>query len=152
MDLAGLLQSVFAKGASFRFQVNGFSMSPLIKDKDVVTVSPIHNSTIGFGQSAAFINPCSGKFVIHRVIGKKGNSYFIKGDNITEAAGLIPRKNILGVVTAIERNGKLIKLGLGFERFLIGFLSKLKLLPFCFWCCKQVLFSARRLIKSKILL
>ena len=145
--LIGLIQPVLSKGASFRFRVKGFSMTPFIKDNDVVTISAIYNSCIGFGQPVAFINPCSGKLVIHRVIGKNSNTYLIKGDRIPKIDGLIPKENILGVITRIDREGRRIKFGLGPERFIIGLLGRLRLLPFCFSCCALIHNSFRRFIK-----
>jgi hypothetical protein len=145
--LIELIGPVLSKGASFRFQVRGFSMVPFIRDNDVVTISSICNSSIGFGQPVAFINPCSGKLTIHRVIGKNSNAYLIKGDSIFKIDGLVPKENILGVITGIDRKARRIKLGLGPERFIIGLLSRLKILPLCFWCWMLIPFSARRFIK-----
>lgn len=145
--LIELIEPVLSKGACFRFQVKGFSMTPFIRDNDLVIISPIHNSSIGFGQPAAFRNLRSGKLTIHRVLGKNNNTYLIKGDINFEIDGFIPKKNILGIITGIERRGRRIRLGFGPERFIIGFLSRLKILPICFWCWMLFPFPARRLIK-----
>ena len=40
-DLAGLMRAVLEKGKAFRFEVRGASMRPVIRDGDVVTVSPL---------------------------------------------------------------------------------------------------------------
>lgn len=56
---------------------------------------------------------------IHRVVRKKGNIYLLKGDNATEADGLISGSNILGCVRIVEREGLRVFFGLGPERFLI---------------------------------
>lgn len=85
-------------------------------------------SSIGFGQPVAFIQPETGRLVIHRVVGKSGNYYLIKGDNIVNSDGLISKENILGCVTSVERNGKKLFPGLSPERFLIAFLSRWSLL------------------------
>lgn len=144
--LAELMQATFTKGASFKFQVKGFSMSPFIKDGDVVTISPALNSSLGFGKSVAFIHPETKKLVIHRIVGKNWTGYLIKGDSATKIDGLIPRESILGVVTRVERKNKEILLGLGLERFIIAFLSKTRLLPFIFWSGKLIPVSIRRLV------
>jgi len=39
--LIELLEAVLSQEASFRFQAKGLSMSPFIKDGDMVTVSPL---------------------------------------------------------------------------------------------------------------
>ena len=129
--LIELFKDVLGKGASFRFQVKGFSMSPFIKDGDLVMVSPLLGSSLRLGDVVVFIQPGVRRLAIHRVIRKKGSSCFIKGDNTYQIDGLIPKTNILGYVTRVERNGKRVYLGLGLERLFIALLTRRGLLfPF----------------------
>jgi hypothetical protein len=127
-DLIELLRAVLDKGVPFRFRAKGFSMSPFIKDDDVITVSPLTDGSIRSGDVVAFIRPEMKKLVIHRVVGQKGEYFHIKGDNIPDTDELIPVANILGRVTRVERSGKEIFFGLGPERFLIAFLTRRRLL------------------------
>lgn len=120
--LAQLLRTVLGKGASARFQVRGFSMSPLIKSEDVVTLSPLKNASPNIGDVIAFVLPEAETLRVHRVVGKKGDRYVTKGDNSSEADESVAAQNILGFVTRVERNGKDVFLGLGPERFLIALL------------------------------
>jgi len=122
--LVELMQATLAKGIPFRFKVKGFSMRPFIRDSDVVTVSPVDNSSISLGEPVAFIHPGMGKLVIHRIVAKKGHYYLIKGDSTSGPDGLFSGENILGCVTKVERNGKDFFLGLGKERPLIALLSR----------------------------
>ena len=124
LDLIDLLQAVLNKGASFRFRAKGFSMSPFIKDDDIVTVSPHTDNSSMPGDVVAFIRPEMKKLVIHRVVGKEGEYFHIKGDNVPNTDELIPETNILGRVTMVERNGKEVLFGFGPERFLIAFLTR----------------------------
>ena len=127
--LKELLRTVLDKGASFRFRAKGFSMSPFIKDGDVVTVAPMLGTAPGLGDVVVFIHPHTEKLVIHRVVGKKPDSYLLKGDNFPDDDDFVPKANILGHVAKVERDGKSIFLGLGLERFLIAFLTRRRLLP-----------------------
>jgi signal peptidase I len=120
--LVHLLRAVLGKGASVRLQVSGFSMSPFIKNEDVVTLSPLKNASPSVGDVIAFVLREEDKLRVHRVVGKKGDLYVTKGDNSSEADESVPRQNILAFVTRVERNGKEVFLGLGPERFLIAFL------------------------------
>ena len=122
--LAQLIAATMDKKASLRFKVKGFSMCPFVKDEDVATVSPLNNFAIGLGRVVAFIHPQTDKIIVHRVVGNRNNAYFIKGDNVGCVDGLVPRKNILGYVTKIERKNKNYTLGLGPERRVIAFLSR----------------------------
>jgi hypothetical protein len=103
-------------------------MSPFIKDSDVVTISPMVDSSPGFGDVIAFIHPKTEKLLIHRVAWKSRDAYLLKGESALEPDGLIKKENILGLVTKVERKGKRIFLGLGPERFLIALLTRANLL------------------------
>lgn len=126
--LPEVVKAVLAKGAVCRFQVKGHSMSPFIKDGDVVTVSPLFGTAPHLGDVVAFIHPGPDKLVIHRVVGRKDDSCIIIGDNTFEIDGPVSTGNILGRVTRVERGGKRIIVGLGLERYLIAFLSRSGLL------------------------
>jgi signal peptidase I len=126
--LIQLLRAVLGKGALVRFRAKGFSMSPFIKNEDVVTLSPLQNASPGIGEVIAFVLQETDKLCVHRVVGKKGGFYATKGDNSSEADESVPRENILGFVTRVERGGKEVFLGLGPERFLIAFLGSRGLL------------------------
>lgn len=123
-SLATLVQATLAKGSCLRFTVKGFSMLPFIRDSDVVTISPLRNVSLISGRVIAFINPQTAKLVIHRLLGRYNGCYRVKGDSVFSADGLIPRENILGYITKIERNGRNVSFGLGPERCIIAFLSK----------------------------
>lgn len=140
--LVGLMQDVFSKGSSFRFQVKGFSMLPFIRDKDVLTISPFSPSSNSLGNSIAFIHPKTENLVIHRLIAKHNNSYIVKGDNIPTPDGLISKRDIVGFVSSIERKGKKILFGFGPERFLIVLLSRINI--FC------LLLSAHRVMRNTL--
>jgi hypothetical protein len=126
--LPELVNEVLSKGVECRLQVKGYSMSPFIKDSDVVTISPMSDSSPGFGEVIAFIHPKTDKLIIHRVVWKSRNAYLLKGESALESDGLIKKESILGLVTKVERKGKRIFLGLGPERFLIALLTRKNLL------------------------
>jgi hypothetical protein len=128
-QLEKLMRGVLGKGASFRFQSKGFSMSPFIKDGDLLTIVPLHQSTPRFGDVVVFAHPYTGKLIIHRIIGKKAGVYRTKGDNTSEEDSLISKAAIVGRVTKVERNGNYVSLGLGPDRFIIAFLTRTGLLP-----------------------
>jgi len=121
--LVELLQAVLHKGAAVRFQAKGFSMSPFIKNQDLVTISPLKRKRPGLGDIIAFAHPETEGLCIHRIVRKKDGFYVTKGDNLSEADECVPRENILGFVTRVERDGSRVFLGLGLERFLIAFLG-----------------------------
>jgi len=122
--LVELLRAVLAKGASFRFQARGFSMSPFIRDGDIVTLFSITGARLCLGDIVAFVRSDTERLVIHRVVGKKGYAFSIMGDYSHTTDGLVSNRNILGRVVKVERNGEMISFGLGRERILIAFLTR----------------------------
>lgn len=117
-----LMTAVLARGASFRFQARGFSMSPFIRDGDVLTLAPAPQR-IRLGEVVSFINSCSSRLSVHRSVqtGRKG--YLIRGDNSPEPDGFVSHAGILGRVIRVERRGRRVRLGLGPERLVIAYLS-----------------------------
>jgi len=130
--LTSLLKGVLGMGASFRFRANGVSMTPFIKQGDLVTLSPYAGSSPRLGDVAAFFFPGTEKLTIHRVVGKRGNGYLLKGDNANAVDGVIPPENILARVKKVERGGREIRLGLRQERYAIALLARSGLLPSLF--------------------
>jgi hypothetical protein len=123
-ELIELIRLAFARGACFRMRVKGFSMSPFVRNSDVVTIAPLCQTRISRGSIAAFVNPKTGQLIIHRVVGKNRKSYLIKGDNAPRVDSLIPEDSILGCLTKIERNGRNVSFGLAWERSIVALLSR----------------------------
>jgi signal peptidase I len=123
--LKDLMRDVLAKGADFKFRAKGFSMTPFIKNGDIVTITPLAKESPSIGKVVAYTRSDSGQLVVHRVIGRQGSEYLIQGDNTTDHEDeLIPSENMLGCVTLIERDSHRIYLGLGPERYLIAAMSR----------------------------
>ena len=116
-----LMAAVLEKGVPFRFTAPGCSMTPFIRDGDVITVAP---GRIRFGDTVAFVSPHSGKLTVHRVVRISRDGYLIKGDNMPEPDGTVPRTSLLGRVVSVEHCSRHVRLGLGIERVAIAFLSR----------------------------
>ena len=101
-----LIEAVHEKGASFRFQARGYSMTPSIRDSDVITISPLKNIMPRRGDVVAFRHPDRPQMLVHRVLHAREKKYYIKGDNSPEGDGWVPAENILGLITHVERRGK----------------------------------------------
>jgi len=108
-SLSELMRQVLAKGKPFRFKARGLSMSPFIKDGDVLTVTPLATAP-RTGDVAAFLHPATGRLVVHRLVRKRAGRYQFKGDNADEVEHGLPIERIVGLVTSVERDG--LELGL----------------------------------------
>ena len=132
--LVELIQTILASGADFRFTVRGSSMLPFIKDGDTVTIAPVKREKPTIGKVVAYIEPANQRLVIHRLIGQRGPSCLIQGDNTrSNSFDVVDQAVILGCVTYLERNGQYVHLGLGLERYLIAWFSRLGLLTWLGW-------------------
>lgn len=142
--LIDLLRASMAKGFSFRFKAIGFSMDPFIRDGDVITLSPVSHRGPGLGDVVAFVQRETGKLLIHRVVKKRKSNCVLRGDNSLESDGEEAMEDILGSVIRVERNNERVTLGLGPERFLIAFLSRMGLaIPFAHAAAKALFMFAR---------
>lgn len=124
-NFAELITAVLAKGADFRFQAKGSSMSPFIKDKDIIIVTPVSSKNMPkVGRVAVFRNKFSQNITVHRIVFKKKDCFLMKGDNLKGYDGFFHFNHILGIVSSVERNNKKIWFGGN----IIAFFSLLKFL------------------------
>jgi signal peptidase I len=126
--LRAVLCDVLDKGMLFRFKARGSSMSPFLKDGDVLTICPKRQNFFGKGDVVAYRHKMPNKILIHRIVGKKNGLYMLKGDNTAGITDLVCEKDILGYVSKVERNGEKAHFGLGPERYLISLLTRFELL------------------------
>jgi signal peptidase I len=107
-QLQEILDAVLARGAPVRFQARGFSMVPTIRDLDLVTVSPLPRRDLRAGDVIAFRQPASGSLVLHRILRAGPEGFLVRGDNLPEADGLVPARDVIGLVTLAERRGAVV--------------------------------------------
>lgn len=119
-----LLLAMVESGVALRMMARGTSMRPFIRDKDVLTISPVKNKQLSLGDVVAFTQPGIGKLAIHRIIGRTDKGWLIRGDNCPEADGVVATENIIGRVYRIERQGKEVHLGIGKAAKLIAILNR----------------------------
>ena len=124
-SLTELMRSVLAKDKAFRFRVKGWSMSPFVKEGDVVTVSPLRGREPRTGEIVAFLHPKSGHAAVHRVVRRTAPGVFLlRGDNSRGTEGPIAVERILGFVSEIVRNGRPVKAAHGPLAPVIAVLSR----------------------------
>jgi signal peptidase I len=104
---------MLSKGYSLRFRAKGRSMHPFIRDGEVISVKPIKGSNIMIGD-IIFYRALWGGIFAHRVIKKhrENNNMILitKGDANLNFDPPVHEDNIIGKVTAIEKNNVTIKL------------------------------------------
>lgn len=99
-------------------------MTPFIRDGDLITIAPLLGQKPRTGDVVAYIENQSRRTKVHRMVGKRGDFFLIKGDGLPELDGPVSLENIVGYVKKVERNGKVVRLGTGLAKPLIAFLSR----------------------------
>lgn len=130
-QFSDLMVAIIKRGKTFRFKAFGWSMSPLIKDGDVITL--ISAEIIHIGDILAFINPNGDKLMIHRVVARNGHEYLLKADNSSQPDGWVNINQIVGLVNKIERGGQRKNFGLGWEKWILAQLSRSNVLRLSNW-------------------
>lgn len=143
-DFSALVQAVVGRKAPFKFQAKGFSMSPCIRDGDMVTVAPVSPAALHFGAIVACREPRTGTLLVHRFIGKKDGRFLIKGDNKNTPDGLFAEEDIIGCVTSVERNGRDRCFSLGNARIIIALLSAVSVLAPALYCLRRLVKPFRK--------
>lgn len=112
-DLGMLLCAVMKKGRPFRFKARGSSMRPLIRNRDVLTVSPLLSGSISPGDVVAILIPDDGRLLVHRVIALDKGKVVVRGDSNHYMEGSFGLKDVVGKVTRVERAGRSVWFGRG---------------------------------------
>ena len=106
-ELYGLLEKTLGAGCAMKMKCPGHSMSPLIRNNSIVTLSPAGVGKVpGIGDVVAVAGRHK-KVIIHRVVRSKHGKYLLKGDNNPACDGWFPANQILGVVASVQgENGQ----------------------------------------------
>ncbi|MBA7682712.1 hypothetical protein ES703_91064 [subsurface metagenome] len=107
-DFASIAQGVLGRGRALRFKAKGGSMSPFIRNGDVVEAVPV-KGRINLGDVILYHSSC-GSPVIHRVIQRNKESIITKGDSVPSSDQPVLFRKVLGRVVAVEKNDWCIRL------------------------------------------
>jgi len=132
-----VVQSVLKKGGTAKFKVTGSSMTPTIRNNDVLSISPYKGNNPEVGEVVALLDRANSRIIIHRIIEKRENMFLLKGDGLWRYDGLFPKEWIAGFVLGLERSGTSISMDQLITDRII-WMSKLKF----FWPIK-VLFKLK---------
>jgi len=102
-------------------------MAPFIRDNDVVTVMPVDGVGVGVGDVVVWSRG-NDRLVVHRVVASRGIGITTRGDAMKFPDERLTSERLVGKVTGIHRDGLPLKWGLGLERLVLGWLSRLGLL------------------------
>ena len=102
--------TVMETGAAAPLVISGNSMSPfLVHGRDTVYLTPPPNR-LKKGDMILYHRD-SGSYVLHRICAAEGDTFCLIGDGQQEKEHGIRRDQVIALVTAVRRKGKLLKKG-----------------------------------------
>ena len=100
----GAVEEALERDGFYVTRTSGVSMEPLFRThRDAVVISKADGELSKY--DIALYPSRDGRYVLHRVVGKKGEVYLIRGDN-TYTLERVPRSSVIGVVTSFNRKGR----------------------------------------------
>ena len=113
---AQLSAEILRQGGSFQFRAHGSSMSPFIRDGDLLTIAPVDAASLEIGDVALY-RTRRDRIVAHRVVGRatQGGELVLetRGDARLASDRPVPGGRVMGCVVRIQRGGRVYRLDLG---------------------------------------
>lgn len=99
-------KEVLEKDGVLAYTSKGASMLPLLREGRDVMVIRRGEPPYRKYDAVLFLRP-NGQYILHRIMKVNGGSYYIIGDNCISGEN-VAEEQIIGVLTAIKRNGRTI--------------------------------------------
>lgn len=107
-EFFGYICSLLSSGESVRLKVKGYSMTPvIINERDEVILVPCNVSAPHKNDIVLFKEPKTGSYILHRIVGKRNDTFIIRGDGNAFVKESCSIDDIAGVVTKIYRNSRI---------------------------------------------
>ena len=110
-EFKALAGDLLSRDKLIKFKASGFSMSPFIKNGDILEVQPNATSSIQIGDIILY-SKMSDILIAHRVVSideYQGERRFItQGDSLFTPDDGVSSNQVLGQVMAVERSGRRI--------------------------------------------
>lgn len=109
-EYIAVLRELIEEGHQVSLLISGSSMSPfLIHHRDTIYFKkPDRELKVG---DMVFYRRGNGKYIMHRICRIRPEGFYMIGDAQWEIEGPLQREQIFGLITAVERKGKLIQPG-----------------------------------------
>lgn len=105
-ELAPVIKQLVSEDKQVKFTITGNSMFPLLVNRrDMVTLASFDNIK---KYDVVLHQRKDGTYILHRVIGVKGDTFTIAGDNETIKEKDVNISQIIAVAVSFERKGKKI--------------------------------------------
>ena len=113
---ASLSAEILRRGDSFQFRAHGLSMTPFIRDGDLLTIAPVDAAELEIGDVALY-RTRRDRVVAHRVVGRtaEGGELLLetRGDARLASDGPVPAEGVLGRAVRVRRGRRSYRLDRG---------------------------------------
>ena len=106
-----LIYELLVARKSLRLRLRGGSMYPAICDNDIAYIQPVYPKAIRPGMIVLYM--VDKRPIVHRILRQResgGIREYLICPELARGGDWIPAENILGKVTAVERNGRIFSL------------------------------------------
>lgn len=101
---AGIIECELERHGTYASVTRGISMRPLFKThRDMVIIGRVPEELKKY--DVVLYTGAGNRYTMHRIIGFAGDNLIIRGDN-TYRREIVPRKNVIGILTEFNRRGK----------------------------------------------
>jgi signal peptidase I len=118
-ELIELLTEVRQQDGSLALEAHGSSMSPFVHDGDSVILQPVEIDGLQIGDVVAY-RRFTDQLVVHRIVGKRVECdrlmFVIRGDRLSSLCECVSAEQVLGKVSNVSREGRVIHIDRGFRR------------------------------------
>ena len=128
-ELSDAMRLVLEQGGEVSFVTAGVSMLPLLRNRMDTAflhkpLGPIRRGDV------IFYRRDNGKYVLHRVIGRRKDGFVLRGDNLHEKEYGIRNDQVIAVLIAVRRGDRLIPMQSVQNRLYVLFLPLVRLYRF----------------------
>ena len=116
-ELMPIICSALQRGQHVRLTATGGSMLPFMHNGDMVELEPLDSLPAIGDVVLVRCGSDSERYVLHRLVGVKGEKLFIRGDAQEHCEGPFTQGDVLGRVTKSYSNGRVRRLDSGLWRF-----------------------------------
>ena len=118
-DFAGLSAQILRQGDSFQFRARGSSMTPFIRDGDLLTIAPVDVADLQIGDVVLY-RTRHDRVVAHRVAGRALEDGELvletRGDARLDSDSPVPADCVLGRAVRLQRGARVLTLDRGPRR------------------------------------
>ena len=100
------VEKLLAEGKTIQIKPQGYSMYPMfVPERDQAVIAPVRIEKLKRGDVVLY-RRSSGTLVLHRILKRRPEGFYMVGDNQDEVEGPLSKKQIIGHMIRFVRKGR----------------------------------------------